>query len=190
MLQRLLILRAASDTLLEQLALPSFGPLHLRQLCLRRHEIRLRGAQCVNLVLRIEPCDQLAGGHTIADINKPLDELAIDTECEAHLVSCPDVSGKRRGFAEDSLFDDNRADGANLWSVRDRFFAGAQKKEKDNAIQHVLARMCSILRHKRTAQLTLLILGYPMGPGEVLRLLEKGLGCTVEIGRASCRERG
>ena len=128
---------------MQQLAQASFRALHLRQHRLCRREIGLSGVQCVELVLWIQPADQLANADTVANIDKALGQLAVDTEGEVHFILRPDLPGQRDRLADDVLLDDNRADGPNRRWCRCGLCTGA---EEGNSKDHA-ACACSHLLH-------------------------------------------
>ena len=94
LLLRLLVLHARGEASRQQLALPGFRLLRLRQHRLRGDELGFGGAQRVQFVLRVDPRHHLAGGDPVADGDPPLDQLAIDAKREIALFLGTDLPGQ------------------------------------------------------------------------------------------------
>ena len=74
------------DAALEEMTLPLILVVRLPQGALRRRQCRPRGAQLVELVLRVETCDHLSLTHRHSDAGRPFDQPAAQPERQGCLV--------------------------------------------------------------------------------------------------------
>ena len=81
---------------------------------LRRGQLRARRLQAALLVLRIEPRDELARPHGVADAHRALEHPAVDAERQVDLGLRLHGAGERERVAACALLDRDRADGADF----------------------------------------------------------------------------
>src|SRR5580698_4089816 len=112
-LQRLLCrieVRPGGEAALHQVVLAIEGVLRLDLLGLRGGQRRLRRAQRVELVLRIELRQHLIWLDLVADLALPFDNPPANAEGEVHLVFSADVACELDRIADRALFHRDRAD--------------------------------------------------------------------------------
>ena len=104
--------RPRGEAALHQVVLAVESVLRLDLLAARGVERRLRRAQRVEFVLRIELRQHLVRLDLVADLALPLDDPSADAEGEVHLVFGADVPGELDRVANLALFDGDGADRA------------------------------------------------------------------------------
>ena len=113
-LARLVVAHPGGPAVLEQRLLALVVVLGLDQLPARGRQLRARRPQRVLVVLRIEPGDDLTGGHLVADVHQPLDQPPADAEGEVDLGFRLDGAGQRDGLAAGQLLDGHDPDRTDL----------------------------------------------------------------------------
>ncbi len=86
----------------------------LGQLRFGCREVRLRRAQGVLLILRIDSRDHLAGREHIAHVDGPVDRASVKAEGEADLILCTNLPGQRNCLAQRTPLDGDGPDGPRL----------------------------------------------------------------------------
>ena len=113
-LARALVDGARGEAAFLELALALVLVLGLGRLTLGRGEVGLGGAERVDLVLRVEAADQLAGRDPVADGDAALDHAAGQAEGEPRLVLGLDPAGEHDRHAGGPLLHGHGAHGADL----------------------------------------------------------------------------
>ena len=143
-LQRLLRrieVRARGEAALHQVVLAVESVLRLDLLGLGRGEGRLRRAERVEFVLRIELRQHLVRLDLIADLALPFDDPPANAEGEVHLVFGADVPGELDRVADRAFFNRDGADRAGLRRLGLGFLIAASR-EQARAQQRRQAREC------------------------------------------------
>ena len=109
----------------------------------RGGERRLRRAERIEFVLRIEFRQHLVRLDLVADPALPLDDPPADAEGEIDLVFGPDIAGEHDRIANHALFDSDSADRARLRRFGLGFLIAASREhgERENADKRANARL-------------------------------------------------
>jgi hypothetical protein len=114
----------------------------LVQLSLRRRHACLRGAQGIELVLRLELGHHLSGVDMIADIDRALDHPSGDAKGQTGFVLRLDAAGIGNRFADIALDDGHRPHRTNLrrggFGLR---LAGREQSRRQSGEQEAQARV-------------------------------------------------
>ena len=119
------------EAALHQMVLAVEIVLRLDLLALRGVERRLRRAQRIEFVLRIEFRQHLIRLDLVADLAFPLDDPSADAEGEVHLVFRADVPGETDRVANLALFDGDSADRARLRRLGLGLLVAAGQKQRE-----------------------------------------------------------
>ena len=130
-LVRCIEIRPGGEAPLHQVVLTVEIVLRLDLLGPRGGERRLRRAERVEFVLRIEFRQHLVRLDLVADPALPLDDPPADAEGEIDLVFGPDIAGEHDRIADHALFDGDGADRARLRRLGLGFLIAASQHERE-----------------------------------------------------------
>ena len=149
-LARALVDGARGEAAFLELALALILVLGLRRLTLGRGEVGLGGAERVDLVLGVEPADQLAGRDPVTDGDAALDHATGQAEGEPRLVLGLDPAGEDDRHAGGPLLHGHGAYGADLGRplLLRRLAGGEQQGDRQGRPDHV-AHGCGLLNSEQ-----------------------------------------
>lgn len=136
--QRDVVKLSGGKAVLQQNALPIFLPLGADHLGFGRGDRRLCRLHAVARGLVVETGDHIAFLNRRSDIDRPLDNLAVDAKTEVGLGARLDVAGLRQSLADVDRRDRDRAHRADRLRLFLRLIAASQqhqdqRQDKDKA---------------------------------------------------------
>ena len=108
-LHRLIVFHLGRVAVFQQLALPVFLSSAAVHLGFGRRDLRLGHVDALPVLLRVEPGEQLARLDGGSDIDRALQDLAVDAKTDIGLVAGLDLAGQRHRLAGLARLDGDRA---------------------------------------------------------------------------------